>query len=157
MQTPFGGLGDGKLLSPGTAAPNFSFTRISDGKEYDLSHYQGKVVVLEVWASWCKPCVDQIGKFETLDEDHPDWKGQVDVLAVSIDEKREDASDCCKAHHWTKVPAVWSGPSLCDAYHINSVPTTYVIDQKGKVVSVNSELSIAEVIKQNHLLDGNGK
>jgi thiol-disulfide isomerase/thioredoxin len=157
VKTPFGGLGDGKPLLPGTVAPNFSFTQISDGKKYDLSHYQGRVVVLELWASWCKPCVEQIGKLETLEEDHPDWKGRVDVLAVSIDEKRDDAADCCKAHHWTKVPAVWSGPSTCDAYNIQGVPVTFVIDRNGKVVAVDSPLNVAEVIRQKHLLESDGK
>jgi thiol-disulfide isomerase/thioredoxin len=157
VKTPLGGLGDGKPLLPGAAAPNFSFTRISDGKEFDLSHYRGKVVVIEAWASWCKPCVEHIAKLETLEEDHPDWKGRVEVLAVSIDEKREDADDCCKAHHWTEVPAVWSGPTLCDAYHIQGVPTTYIIDRNGKLVASDNRLDIPELIKQKHLLDGDGK
>lgn len=158
VTTSFGGLGDRKLLSRGMMAPNFRFTRLADDKEDELDGHRGKVVVLLAWASWCKPCIEHMAKVEAIEADHPEWKDRVEILPVSIDEKREDAVDCWKAHHWSKLPVAWSGPAICGAYHINALPAIVVIDKNGKVVAVDSPLNtLSDVIKQNHLLDGEGE
>jgi thiol-disulfide isomerase/thioredoxin len=154
VQTPFGGLGDGKLLSPGTMAPNFKFTRLADGKEDELAGQHGKVVVLVAWASWCKPCLEHMAKLDALAAEHPEWKDRVEILPVSIDESREDAADCSKAHHWSKLSAAWTGPAICDAYHINGVPATYIIGSDGKIIAANCAQDISDLIRDQHLLDG---
>jgi thiol-disulfide isomerase/thioredoxin len=151
VKTSLGSLDNGKLLSPGAVAPNFRFTRM-DGTEGDLSRLRGKVVVLEMWASWCKPCVQLVGKLQTLREEHPEWSGQVEILAVSVDEERGNAADCSEANQWNKIPPVWSGTSLCSAYHINGLPTTYIIDHDGRVVAADWSLDIPQTLRDKHLL-----
>jgi thiol-disulfide isomerase/thioredoxin len=153
VNTPFGGLGDGKLISPGTVAPNFKFTRLSDASEDELDRHRGKVVVLVAWASWCKPCIEHLAKLDALAAEHPDWKGRVEILPVSIDEHRDDAADSAKAHHWNNVSAAWTGVAICDSYHINGLPLIYVIGRDGKIVDANSPQDVSNIIRQQHLLD----
>ena len=93
-----------------------------------------------------------IPRLETLQDDHPDWKDRVEIIAVSIDDKREDAAQCCTKNQWTKIKAAWAGPSICEALHISGLPTTYLIDQQGKVVAADNSLNIAEVVRTRHLL-----
>jgi thiol-disulfide isomerase/thioredoxin len=157
VQTPFGGLGDGKLLSPGTMAPNFKFTRLADGKEDELAGHRGKLVVFVAWASWCKPCLEHMAKFDAMVTDHPEWKDRVEILPVSIDESRDAAADCSKAHHWSKLSPAWTGPTICDAYHINGVPVICVIGRDGKIIADNSVQDISKLIQEQHLLDGGDK
>ncbi len=146
--------GDGKLLPPGARAPNIKFTRLSDGKKGELSQYLEKVVVLDVWASWCKPCVQNTQRLETLKTEHPEWNGRVEFLAVSADEDSEVAAKLCKAHQWTNITCVWMGPSVLKAYHLSGLPGALIIDEKGVVVT-NDLSDIPAVL--NRLLSGDSK
>ena len=157
VQTPFGGLGDGKLLPLGAVAPNFKFTRLADGKEDELAGHRGKLVVFDAWASWCKPCLEHMARLDAMVTEHPEWKDRVEILAVSIDESREAAADCSKAHHWSKLSPAWTGPTICDAYHINGVPVIYIIGRDGKIIADNSVQDISKFIKDQHLLDSGDK
>jgi hypothetical protein len=48
-----------------------------------------------------------IPRLEILQDEHPDWKDRVEIIAVSIDDKREDAAQCCTKNQWTKINAAW--------------------------------------------------
>ncbi len=146
--------GDGKFLPPGAKAPNIKFTRMSDGKKGELSQYQNRVVVLDVWASWCKPCVHITEHLETLQAEHPEWNGRVEFLAVSADDDSEDAAKLWKAHQWTKITCAWTGPSILKACHLSGLPGALIIDEKGVVVS-NDLSDINGVL--NRLLSGDSK
>jgi thiol-disulfide isomerase/thioredoxin len=127
--------GDGKHLQPGAKAPAIIFTRLSDGKKGELSQYLDRVVVLDVWASWCKPCVQNTERLETLKTEHPEWNGRVEFLAVSADDDSEAAAKLWKAHKWTKITCVWTGPSILKACHLSGLPGALIIDEKGVVVT----------------------
>jgi thiol-disulfide isomerase/thioredoxin/protocatechuate 3,4-dioxygenase beta subunit len=157
VNTPFGGLGDGKPLTPGIRAPNVKFTRLDNETVDELDHHHGKMVVLIAWASWCKPCLEHLTKLDALAAEHSEWNGRVEILPVSVDERREDATASAKAQHWKTLSPAWAGPAICDAYHINGVPTTYVIDRDGTIIAADNRLNIAELIEKQHLLDDHKK
>ncbi len=70
------------LVVAGLPAPNFSFPRL-DGKVVSLADYKGKVVLLNIWATWCPPCVEEMPSMEKL---YKELKGEdFEILAVSID------------------------------------------------------------------------
>ena len=77
---------------------------------------------------------------------HPEWKGQVVLLAVSVDERIEDAAKCFAEHQWKNVSTVWAGPDVLKAYHGSSLPTVYVIDRNGNVAAANPRLDIPEIL-----------
>lgn len=152
-------LSDGKLVLPGTIAPDFSFTRM-DGSQADLDSLRGKIVVLEIWASWCKPCVELVGRMQSLRTDHPEWNGQVEILFASVDDQCEKAVECAKAHHWTAITPIWSGPELANDYCTSGVPATFIIDRDGRVVAAGkpgSDLDIAKTIRDKNLLTPKSK
>ena len=138
--------GDGQLLSTGTKAPDSSFTRLSDKSPAKLSEYRGKIIILEFWASWCGPCVEELDKLEGLMSDHPDWRDQVRILAISVDEDIENALGRYKQKGWTAPLVVWAGPGVLKDYHINGLPTLYVLDQKGSVVAAGDRRDLIEII-----------
>ena len=74
-------------VSPGSLAPDFTGNTI-DGTEVSLSSLKGKVVYIDVWATWCKPCVAEIPFSKKLQKEFEGNKG-VEFLNVSVDNKSE--------------------------------------------------------------------
>ncbi|WP_242617766.1 TlpA family protein disulfide reductase [Edaphobacter modestus] len=106
-------------------APSFS---ISDGSQsIDLSKLRGKVVVLNFWASWCAPCVEELPTLIELQRKMP----QVAVIAISTDED-DGAYKRFLAEHHVDLTTIRDGEQRVNAlYGSFRYPETYVIDQKG--------------------------
>lgn len=71
-------------LMEGNSAIDFTLRDI-EGKEYHLSDFKGKVIFIDIWATWCLPCLAQKPDFEKLSEQYP----QILFLGVSVDQKIE--------------------------------------------------------------------
>lgn len=138
---------DGRLLPLGAKAPNFKFIRLGDAEEADLSQHAGRIVVVEFWASWCGPCVKTVSELESVQEQHPEWIGQAVLLAVSVDERKEDAVALFNRNRWSKVSTVWAGSDVLKLYRVAGLPTIFVIDRDGNVAAVDHRLDVPAVIK----------
>jgi peroxiredoxin len=112
----------------GTTAPDFT---VNDGqKTVQLSQYRGKPVLLNFWATWCPPCVQEVPALVALQQQMGD---RVTVLAVSMD---EDA-DAYKAFTAKRMPGVLT---VRDPDHKSSAlygtfayPESFLIDKDGKI------------------------
>ena len=69
-------------LEAGKPAPSFALPGL-DGKIVHLSDHRGKVVLVNIWATWCRPCVDEMPSMEKLYQEFKDR--DFEILAVSID------------------------------------------------------------------------
>ncbi len=141
--------GDGKLMPNGTKAPEIKMTNVAGGASEHLSDYRGKIVVLEFWATWCGPCQTKMAELETYPDKYPDWKGKVVLIAASIDDDQAVLGKHLKEKGWDKTHNVWVGIDARIAYHIDAIPTAYVIGRQGTIVTANPE-SIPDVV--NHAL-----
>jgi thiol-disulfide isomerase/thioredoxin len=108
-----------------TVAPSFS---ISDGAHSaDLSKLRGKVVLLNFWASWCTPCIEEIPSLEELQRKMP----QIEVIAISTDEDESAYQRFVQDHH-VSLHTVWDGKQQVNPiYGTFRYPETYVIDRNG--------------------------
>ena len=108
-----------------TVAPAFS---ISDGSQSaDLSKLRGKVVVLNFWATWCPPCIEELPSLEELQRRMP----QVAVVAISTDEDEAAYKRFLTEHH-VELTTVRDGQQRVNAlYGSFRYPETYVIDRNG--------------------------
>jgi thiol-disulfide isomerase/thioredoxin len=109
-------------------APGFS-GHLLDGSQVSMSDYQGKPLVLNFMATWCGPCMAEAPE---IDQFYRDNKDRVGFLAVGVNDTRDALKSVLDAEGWT-FPVMFDGDSAADAYGVNAIPTTVVIDTKGHI------------------------
>lgn len=129
-----------RSFGDGEQAMNFEGKTV-DGKSVSLSDFKGKVVLVDVWATWCGPCKKEIPDLKKLEEE---MKGQdVVFISYSIDEAKDHDK-------WVKMiddmklggiqlfgPAAWKSP-ICTNYKITGIPRFMVFGKKGQIVTIDS-------------------
>jgi len=114
-------------------APDFK-ARDLQGSEVSLAALQGKVVVLEFWASWCGSCEKIKPALKELHRGYAD-RGLV-MLGISSDEKRRDMEEAL-AKHGIAWPQIWdrSGrhASVSELYGVTGIPAVFFIDKRGRL------------------------
>jgi thiol-disulfide isomerase/thioredoxin len=118
-------------LSVGKSAPDVEASDL-DGKKVKLSNYRGKVVVLDIWATWCGPCRAMIPHEREMVKKLE--KKPFALISVSADAKKETLQEFLTKEQmpWTHWWDGQSGPVMT-AYRVEFFPTIYVIDAKGVI------------------------
>jgi peroxiredoxin len=118
-----------RLRLIGSAAPDFTL-KDSD-HTISLHDYRGKVVVLNLWASWCLPCIEEIPDLNLLQKRMGD---KVTILAVSYDDTEGDYQRFIRRHQMGFLTVHDRDRKLRDLYQPTGPPETYVIDRSGKIL-----------------------
>jgi peroxiredoxin len=116
----------------GKQAPGWELEDAS-GSKVKLSDFEGKIVLLDFWATWCPPCVQEIPGFIKLHEKYKD-KG-VAVVGVSLDQGGWQAVKPFIEKHKVTYPIVLGNMEVAQAYEIQPIPTTFILDPSGKIVN----------------------
>ncbi len=120
-----------KVVQAGDSAPNFSVTTES-GQTITKSNFGGKLLVLNFWATWCPPCIEE---FPSLDAFQRQMKNSgVVVLGVSIDKNEAAYKAFIKQNQPSIQLSRDAEANIASDYGTFKWPETYVIDQSGKVV-----------------------
>ncbi|MEN0058162.1 MAG: TlpA disulfide reductase family protein [Bdellovibrio sp.] len=114
--------------------PDFK-TKDLKGETFTLSSLQGKVVILNFWASWCAPCIEEVPSLIKLVKE---FKGQVQLIAVSGDSNREDIDVFMKSFpelQSADIKIVWDEDrSLMRQFQVARLPESLVIAKDQKLV-----------------------
>ncbi|WP_316836610.1 TlpA disulfide reductase family protein [Pedobacter nutrimenti] len=127
------------ITTAGGKAVDFTFSD-QNGKMVSLSDFKGKVVLMDVWATWCAPCKKEIPYLKKLEEE---LHGK-DVVFISIStDEQKDKDKWLKMVDDMKLTGVqlYAGGfanKVTDFYKIETIPRFIVIDREGKLVSPNS-------------------
>jgi len=118
----------------GDRAAEFALEDLN-GNTVSLSALRGKVVFLNVWATWCEPCREEMPSMETL---YNEFKANKDfvMLAVSQDRKGKEAVKPYvekNGYHFRVL--LDPDNKLTDAYDVSGVPETFIIDRHGRIVA----------------------
>ena len=119
-------------LEPPVTAPGFSLTDM-DGEQHTLDDYRGKVIMLNLWATWCPPCRREIPSMESIFQDLRD-KGFV-VLAVNQFETPDHVfSYMGQLSVYPTFPILFDQDSkVSELYGVKGLPTTLLINRQGQV------------------------
>jgi len=111
---------------------DFNMTLInSKGEKVTMEQYRGKVIFINIWATWCPPCVAEMPSINAMYNDID--KEKIEVLMISFDQKFEKAIQFKDRKNFDfEVHKVMG--RLPQMYNTNSIPTTYIIDSKGNLV-----------------------
>lgn len=123
------------------------FTAI-DGTEVDMEKLRGKVVLLDFWATWCGPCVEEVPTVVAAYKKLKD-KG-FEIIGISLDKNKKDVLSFIKENNMT-----W--PQHCDEkgwkneistkYGISSIPAMWLINKKGLIVSTNARKDLEKQVE----------
>jgi len=119
------------VVKAGDKAPQFSI-RADNGKTVTARDFGGKLLLLNFWATWCQPCVQEVPSLEQL-ETSLGPKGLV-VLGVSEDEDQQAYRAFLDRFHVTYLTAREPDKGIKTKYGTIQIPESYLIDEKGKVV-----------------------
>lgn len=125
--------GNGERAGENAPAPDFMVYDL-ENKPVKLADFKGKVVILDFWATWCPPCLEEIPHFKKL---HQQYSGQgLVILGVSLDEAGRDHVKEFMKENSIPYPIAMSNDKIVEDFGgIRGIPTTFVIDRDGKIVS----------------------
>lgn len=100
-----------------------------------LANHRGEVVVVDFWASWCKPCRQELPWLAQMAARHQE--AGLTVLTVNVDAKRADAEKLLTTLGVT-LPVTWDPDGkLAEANHLEGMPTSLVFDRQGQLTSTH--------------------
>lgn len=120
---------DGPMLSD----TDFRFSmETTNGETVSLSDFHGDVVFVNVWASWCPPCVAEMPTIETLYENVSNQEN-IRFILLSMDEERQKAVDFMEGKEFS-MPYYFPVSGLPTEFRSQYLPTTYIISKEGQII-----------------------
>ncbi|WP_026587248.1 peroxiredoxin family protein [Bacillus sp. NSP9.1] len=121
-------------IEKGDQAPDFTLPSLKGEKNVSLSNFKGRKVILNFWATWCKPCQTEMPAMEELQNEHQD----ITVLAVNFTsaEKNRETVESFAEKLGLTFPIVLDREGINAKYEIFSYPTTYIIDENGIIQDI---------------------
>jgi len=131
-----GGGGEASSNQVGAPLPKLEVDTLS-GKRIDVASYKGRVLLLDVWASWCGPCKEELPMLDAMAK-RLKSKG-IEILAVSVDQERANVDKFLRSHgRWSLTVAHDPAGHIAERLSPEKMPTSYVIDRAGIVRYVNA-------------------
>lgn len=125
----------------GKKAPEIIMTR-ADGTSFSLSALKGKLVLIDFWATWCAPCVEEQPLLKTMYESYSQQvkNNQFEILGVSLDKNKESWQKAIDRFgiNWIQISDLkfWKSP-VAKLYEVDELPFNVIIDRKGIILAKN--------------------
>jgi peroxiredoxin len=115
----------------GKEAPTFNLPDL-DGHHVDLSTMRGKVVLLDFWATWCAPCIEEMPIIEKIENDYKER--DLEVWGISV-EKSDHVTEWMLGRERKLQTLIDRSENASKQYRVQGIPSIVVIDREGKIVS----------------------
>ena len=142
-------------IEMGKKVPEITMLK-ADGTSFSLSSLKGKLVLIDFWATWCAPCMEEQPELKTLYET---YSGQVknntfEILGVSLDRNKESWQKAIDrfAISWIQISDLkfWKSP-VAKAYEVDELPFNVIIDGEGTIIGKNLHGEELKTFLKNNL------
>lgn len=135
------------MMDMRTRPLELSFTA-ADGRKVDLAELRGKVVLVDFWATWCPPCVEEVPEVVEAYEKFKD-KG-FEIVGVSLDQDKSALEKFTEENKMT-WPQFFDGKGwdneLAKRFNIQSVPTMWLLDREGKLADPSPRSRLHQAVQ----------
>jgi cytochrome c biogenesis protein CcmG, thiol:disulfide interchange protein DsbE len=122
--------GGGGHAEVGKAAPDLSIQTLNGKGKISLDSAQGKILIVDFWATWCAPCKASFPKLEELSKKVGD---KVEVVGISVDDEKTGVLEFAKENGATFAIGWDEGHAIAERWKVKNMPTTFIVDGSGKV------------------------
>lgn len=130
----------------GRVAPPFALQSVGTHETIDLAQYRGKPVVLNFWATWCRPCWDE---HPVLTQVSQMTNGQVQFVGVVFQDEESKIENFLRQRGWAYPTLVDVAGKTAIAYGVGGVPETFFLDKNGKIVAKYEGPMSPEILQSN--------
>lgn len=132
--------------------PDFTVKNVK-GEDFQLSNLKGKYIMLDFWASWCRPCIASLPRVDSL---HSKYSGKnFAIVSISIDKNRTAWLREQSKHHIRWINTISVDAKITQYFHVDAVPHTVLIDPNGDILLTEEglvkdssiELKLQEIFK----------
>ncbi|ROH87448.1 TlpA family protein disulfide reductase [Chryseobacterium cucumeris] len=137
----FSGYISAQNIEVGKKAPEITMTK-ADGTSFSLSALKGKLVLIDFWATWCAPCVEEQPQLKTMYSTYSEQikNNQFEIVGVSLDKNKESWQKAIDRFQitWIQISDLkfWKSP-VAKLYEIEELPFNVIIDGQGTIVAKN--------------------
>ncbi|MCE4064670.1 TlpA family protein disulfide reductase [Chryseobacterium gleum] len=130
-----------KAIEIGKKAPEITMAK-ADGTAFSLSTLKGKIVLIDFWATWCAPCVEEQPELKALYDTYSDKvkNNQFEILGISLDRNKESWQKAIDRFgiNWIQVSDLkfWKSP-VAKLYEVDELPFNIIIDGQGTILAKN--------------------
>ncbi len=112
-------------LFPGKPAPYLSFAD-QNNKEFNLENFKGKLLLIDIWATWCGPCCGEIPAYEKLWEEYKNK--DINFISISVDENKGKWLNFLQKHDHN-IPQYRTERANFEKYHVGGIPRFLLLDK----------------------------
>lgn len=134
----------------GSPAPNCKLSLLDGKAATSIGQLKGKVLYVDFWASWCIPCKASFPFMNKLDKEL-NGKG-LQVLAINLDQKPEDAKKFLAQHPVRFAIAVKANESCAKEFGVEGMPSSFIVGRSGRIEHVHQGFRPADAGKLHAMI-----
>jgi thiol-disulfide isomerase/thioredoxin len=130
--------GKWEAIKPGKKSINFSYPDLN-GDYHSLEDFKGKYVYIDVWATWCNPCLAEVPYLDSLA--HEMKNNNIEIISISVDEDKESWGNMIMRDNpsWLQLYAGGFESSVAEFFLIKAIPRFILLDREGNILDAHAQ------------------